>query len=102
MCDSNVSKVKLPAFCRLCPGQAGSERIEESQQGLDQQGRVQSVSFLPNVILYPSVEQSTEESNVIYAQSRPLKDAFPQRGGQVEDVAQSCTFLYVKLLSVEP
>lgn len=31
------------------------------------------------------MEQSTESSNVIYAWSMPLKDAFPPRGRQIRD-----------------
>lgn len=73
-------KVKLTAFCRLCPRQLGRERMEKSWNGLDQLGQVQSMSSLPN-----QMEQSTESSNVIYAWSMPLKVAFPPRGGQIKD-----------------
>lgn len=70
------SKTKLPAFCRFCPRQIVKGCIKTDRMDL-----TNGVEFH----LYPSfpsqspsqVEQSTEKSNVIYAWSRPLKDAFP-------------------------
>lgn len=72
--------------------------MEKSRQEMDLTDGVEFSLYPPFPTQSPSqAEQSAEQSNVIYAQSGPLKDAFPQRGVQRGDgnVTQSCTLLYV-------
>lgn len=69
-------KLKLPAFCRLCPRQVGKERMEKSHQEMDLTNWVK-FSLCPPL--------PTKWNNVIYAWNMPLKDAFPPRRGQIRD-----------------
>lgn len=83
------------------PGRQAVKGWRKADKGWTWPTGLSSVYILPPPTQSPSqVEQSTEHTNVIYARSRPLKDAFPQRGVQIGDgnVTQSCAFLYVLFL----